>query len=105
MATRKSIEQTEEQLLESLRKGIEDAEALLREAADAGEERAGELRERARGVIHRATDNFKVTQEKAIAQSKEAARVTDEYVHENPWRSMGMVGLAGLLLGVIIGRR
>ncbi|NLY35326.1 MAG: DUF883 domain-containing protein [Alcaligenaceae bacterium] len=105
MATRKSLEQTEEQLLESLRKSIEDAEALLKEAAGVGEDKALELRVRARDAIHKATESFRETQEKAIVQGKEAVRVTDEYVHDNPWRSMGMVGLAGLLLGVIIGRR
>ena len=29
----------------------------------------------------------------------------DEYVHKNPWTTIGIASVAALLLGVIIGRR
>jgi len=40
-----------------------------------------------------------------IAKTKEAAKVTDEYVHENPWRSIGFAASVGLVVGLLIGRR
>jgi ElaB/YqjD/DUF883 family membrane-anchored ribosome-binding protein len=36
---------------------------------------------------------------------KDAARTTDEYVHEHPWGAVGVAAAAGLLLGVLIARR
>jgi ElaB/YqjD/DUF883 family membrane-anchored ribosome-binding protein len=38
-------------------------------------------------------------------KAREAARATDDYVHENPWRSIGVAAGAGLLVGLLIGRR
>ena len=38
-------------------------------------------------------------------KAREAARATDDYVHENPWRSIGVAAGAGLVIGLLIGRR
>ena len=36
---------------------------------------------------------------------KDAARATDDYVHEHPWHAVGIAAAAGLLLGVVIAKR
>jgi ElaB/YqjD/DUF883 family membrane-anchored ribosome-binding protein len=33
------------------------------------------------------------------------ARATDDYVHEHPWKSIGVAAGVGLLVGLLIGRR
>jgi ElaB/YqjD/DUF883 family membrane-anchored ribosome-binding protein len=33
------------------------------------------------------------------------ARATDDYVHENPWSSIGAAAGVGLLVGMLIARR
>ncbi|HET7776216.1 MAG TPA: hypothetical protein VFK74_07610 [Azospira sp.] len=38
-------------------------------------------------------------------KTKAAARATDDFVHDNPWKAVGIAAGVGLLLGVIIGRR
>jgi ElaB/YqjD/DUF883 family membrane-anchored ribosome-binding protein len=40
-----------------------------------------------------------------VAQTKAAAQATDQYVHENPWPSIGIAAVAGLVVGVLLGRR
>ena len=40
-----------------------------------------------------------------LAKTKAAARATDEYVHESPWTAIGIAAGAGLLIGLLIGRR
>ena len=40
----------------------------------------------------------------ALAKGKAAARVTDDYVHENPWRSIGVAFGVGVLIGVLVNR-
>jgi ElaB/YqjD/DUF883 family membrane-anchored ribosome-binding protein len=37
--------------------------------------------------------------------TKQAVKVTDDYVHENPWRSIGIGAAAGLLIGFLAARR
>ena len=38
-------------------------------------------------------------------RTKAAARATDDYVNDNPWRAVGIAAGVGLLLGVIFARR
>ncbi len=40
-----------------------------------------------------------------VDKTKAAARATDDFVHENPWRAVGVAAVVGLLLGAIISRR
>ena len=39
------------------------------------------------------------------AGTKEAARATDEYVHEHPWQAVGAAAGVGFLIGMLIARR
>ena len=38
-------------------------------------------------------------------RTREAARVTDEFVHDKPWYAVGIAAAAGLVVGMLIGRR
>jgi len=40
-----------------------------------------------------------------LAKTKAATKATDVYVHENPWRSVGMAASIGVVVGLLIGRR
>jgi ElaB/YqjD/DUF883 family membrane-anchored ribosome-binding protein len=45
-------------------------------------------------------------QEAVTTQARYAADYTDQYVHENPWKSIGFAAVVGLLIGVLMsGRR
>jgi ElaB/YqjD/DUF883 family membrane-anchored ribosome-binding protein len=44
-------------------------------------------------------------QEALLVRTKEAAKATDAYVHENPWQAAGIAAGVGLLIGLLIGRR
>ena len=37
--------------------------------------------------------------------AKATAKATDVYVHENPWKSIGIAAGVGLMLGMLISRR
>jgi ElaB/YqjD/DUF883 family membrane-anchored ribosome-binding protein len=41
----------------------------------------------------------------AVQVGKAAAKVTDVYVHDNPWRSIGVAAAVGLVVGLLAGRR
>jgi len=40
-----------------------------------------------------------------MERTRAAARATDDYVHENPWRAVGVAAGVGLVIGLLIGRR
>lgn len=44
-------------------------------------------------------------QEMVVDKTKAAARTTDEYVHENPWTSIAVVGGIGIIIGWLLARR
>ena len=73
-------------------------------ASDAGEGVA-ELRARVASTLSRAKDGLIEAQCAVVDKAKAAARATDGYVHENPWKSVGIAAGVGLLLGMLIGRR
>ena len=77
----------------------------MKATAGAAGEKVTELRERL-GVRLRDTKERVVDLEAAlIDKTKAAARATDDFVHEEPWKAVGVAAALGLALGVLIGRR
>jgi len=94
-----------DKLLADLRLVVADAEELLRSTAGQAGEGAAELRARVQDSLARARDGLAQAQEAAITKARAAGRAADEYVHDNPWRSIGIAAGAGLVVGLLIGRR
>ena len=96
---------SKEKLVADLKIVIADAEELLRATAAQAGEKVSAARERIQASL--ATAKVKLTEaERALLEkTKEAAKATDEFVHENPWRAVGIAAVAGLVLGVLISRR
>jgi ElaB/YqjD/DUF883 family membrane-anchored ribosome-binding protein len=40
-----------------------------------------------------------------LGRTKDAARATDAYIHENPWQAIGVAAGVGLVVGLLTGRR
>ncbi len=95
----------QEKLLSSVKLSLNDAEALLREAAHATGDRADELREQALAALKQTREALYDAQDEVLAQGRKAARAADEYVHDNPWQAIGVAGMAGLLFGLLLTRR
>lgn len=96
---------TREKLMTDVRQVIADSEELLRVTAGQAGEKAGELRVRVQE--HLAAAKIKLVEYEAavIDKTKAVARATDDYVHENPWKSVGVAAGVGLVIGLLIGRR
>ncbi|MDD2662563.1 MAG: DUF883 family protein [Dechloromonas sp.] len=94
-----------DKLVSDLKVVISDTEELLRATAGAAGDKVGELRERL-GVRLRDTKERLIDLEAAVVdKTKAAARATDDFVHEEPWKAVGVAAALGLALGVLIGRR
>jgi ElaB/YqjD/DUF883 family membrane-anchored ribosome-binding protein len=94
-----------EKLVEDLRQVIADAEELLRMSADQVSESSAEVRGRIQTGLHLSRAKLAHLQEVAVSKAKAANHATDEYVHENPWKSIGIAAGAGLVIGMLLHRR
>jgi ElaB/YqjD/DUF883 family membrane-anchored ribosome-binding protein len=94
-----------DKLMSDLRVVIADAEELLRMTADQAGESAADLRGRLLIRMHQAKADLAQMQHAAIAKVRDAGHATDEFVHENPWKSIGVAAGIGMVVGLLIGRR
>lgn len=94
-----------DKLMGDLRVVIADAEELLRMTADEVGESAAAVRARIQTRLNHAKEDLLQLQQTVVARAKAAGHAADEYVHENPWRSIGIGAGIGLLVGLLIGRR
>jgi ElaB/YqjD/DUF883 family membrane-anchored ribosome-binding protein len=86
-------------------KAISGAEDMLTRAANSTGEKAAELRDRALEQLQALRGRLQDAQATALRQSKAAARATDDYVHDHPWRAIGVAAGFGVLIGLLISRR
>jgi ElaB/YqjD/DUF883 family membrane-anchored ribosome-binding protein len=94
-----------DKLVTDLRSVVADAEAVLQETASVAGEKMGELRTRLRERLVNARHKLAEAEEMAVEKARAAARATDDYVHEHPWKAVGAAAGVGLILGLLIGRR
>ncbi|MCX5589806.1 DUF883 family protein [Alcaligenes endophyticus] len=105
MVTRRRVKATEDGFIDELRNSLDEAEKLLREAADATGDQATELRERAARSLRITRDTLADAQEAVVERSRQAAKATDHYVHDHPWQAIGVAGIVGLMFGLLMSRR
>jgi ElaB/YqjD/DUF883 family membrane-anchored ribosome-binding protein len=84
---------------------MSDMDDYLRATASQTGEKIGAIRERLQEHMQRAKVRLADTTEIVVDKTKEAAKATDEYVHDNPWRAVGIAAGVGLIIGMLIGRR
>ncbi|XYJ09841.1 DUF883 family protein [Telluria sp. B2] len=92
-----------DQLMADLKTVIQDAEAWLRHGGQlTGDElkAAKEKFERTLGAAKEGLVNLEV-----VEKTKVAARATDEYVKENPWKAVGLGAAVGVVIGMLIARK
>lgn len=77
---------------------VTDIEELLKATASQSGERVGAARARLESALAHARDTVSV-------QARQAAEVTDQYVHEKPWHAAGIAAAAGVVIGMLIGGR
>src|SRR5258706_15713588 len=100
-----STDASKEKLVADLKVVVSDAEELLRATASQAGEKVAAARERIQASLASAKIKLSDAERAALDQAKEAAKVTDEDVHDHPWQAVGIAPGVGLLPGLLIGRR
>ena len=94
-----------DQLMSDLKSVIQDAEAWLRNGSHMTSAELQAAKAKFERTLSSAKADLIRLEETVVEKTKEAAKATDEYVHENPWKSVAIGATAGLLVGVLISRR
>ncbi|MDD2743957.1 MAG: DUF883 family protein [Rhodocyclaceae bacterium] len=94
-----------QKLVSDLKVVISDTEELLRATAGTAGDKVGELRENIGLRLRDAKERLIDLEVAVVDKTKAAARATDDFVHEEPWKAVGVAAALGLALGVLIGRR
>ncbi|MFZ5522274.1 MAG: DUF883 family protein [Pseudomonadota bacterium] len=94
-----------DQLVSDLKRVMSDAEQLLHATAGQASTEVAGLRARIQDTLATARANLSDAQAAVVDKAKAAGRATDDYVHENPWKAVGVAAGVGLLVGLLIGRR
>jgi ElaB/YqjD/DUF883 family membrane-anchored ribosome-binding protein len=100
-----AMHSTRAQVVSDVKAAVASAEAMLQEAARVGGDEARSLREKADVALSRAASALHHAGEVTVAKSKAAARRTDDWVHDHPWRAVGIAAGVGVVLGLLINRR
>lgn len=100
-----STEASKDKLIADLKIVVSDAEELLRATASQAGEKVSAARERIQASLASAKIKLSDAERAALEKAKEAAKATDEFVHEQPWKAVGIAAGVGLLLGLLLGRR
>jgi len=84
---------------------LSEAEGLLKAAATETGQKARDLRSQVEAKLQTAKLRLQELEGAAVDRAKEAARVTDDYVHANPWQAIGIAAAVGFLIGMLVSRR
>jgi ElaB/YqjD/DUF883 family membrane-anchored ribosome-binding protein len=102
-------EVTKEKLLDEFNTVLVETEQLLASVANAGSDKAGALKASVEQGLASAGERLARIRDASALQAKVAARATDDYVQESPWRAVGiaaaLAAAAGLVAGMLLSRK
>jgi ElaB/YqjD/DUF883 family membrane-anchored ribosome-binding protein len=90
-----------EKFFTELKAALENAEALLHSTA--GD--IGEARDKARDKLREASACMGAIERELLSEARAKARAANDYVAENPWRSIAIAGGFAFVVGLLLGRR
>jgi ElaB/YqjD/DUF883 family membrane-anchored ribosome-binding protein len=100
-----NIDSAREKLVDEFSAVLSEAEDMLKRAANETGERARDLRSQVEAKLLAAKLQLQELQGIATDRAREAARATDDYVHDNPWQVIGIAAAVGFLAGLLMNRR
>jgi len=105
-ATEAEAEQVaKKKLMEDLKAVVAGAEELLKATADQTGERIAAARGKTEESVKAAKVRLDEQEAALMVKTKAAARSTEDYVRDNPWKAMGIAAAAGFALCILATRR
>ena len=94
-----------EKLVSDMKVLVSDTEELVKATASQAGEKIVDMRQRAQEAVNKLKPQIAKLEAEVVEKTKATAKVTNEYVHENPWTAIGVSAGIGLVIGLLIGRR
>lgn len=94
-----------EKLVADFKAIVADTEELLKLTAGQAGEKLGDVRTRLNDRLAVAKERLSEAEAVVVEKTKQVANATDDYVHKNPWQSVGAAAGVAFLLGLLAGRR
>ena len=82
---------------------VAETEQLLKSVVELGSDQASAARGNLNQALAAAGERLAEIRERSVAQATHAAKVADEYVKADPWRAVGVVAVAGVVAGLVLG--
>ena len=98
-------EMSRDKLIDDFAAVLAEAEEMLKRASAETGDKARDLRSQVETKLLHAKLRLQELEGEAVDRAKAAARATDDYVHENPWRAIGVAAAIGLVAGLLLNRR
>jgi ElaB/YqjD/DUF883 family membrane-anchored ribosome-binding protein len=99
------IERTRDQMVDDFATVLTEAEDMLKKASHETGDRARDLRAQVEAKLLAAKLRLQEMQGDAVDRARDAARATDDYVHDNPWQAVGVGAAVGFVVGMLMTRR
>jgi ElaB/YqjD/DUF883 family membrane-anchored ribosome-binding protein len=96
---------TTSDLIEESQGILRETEQLIAAAVNATGDEAKALQARIVQALERAKQSLGEAERAAVAKAGAAAKATDTYVHDNPWKAVGLGAAIGVVIGMLIARR
>jgi ElaB/YqjD/DUF883 family membrane-anchored ribosome-binding protein len=96
---------TKDKLISDVKLVLADTEELLRATAGQTGEKIAEIRAKTQDRVAAAKIKMAEAETAVVDKAKQVGRAADDYVHDNPWRSVGVAAGFGFIVGLLIGRR
>lgn len=100
-----TTDSSRDKLITDVKTLMADADDIVKAMATATGDKATELGEKLRVKLRTAREKMGDVQEVVADRAKAAARATDDFVHDNPWKAVGIAAGAGFLIGLLVNRR
>ena len=84
---------------------MSDTEELIKATAAQTGDKIAEARSRTQLALANARQTLVRAESAVVEHTKASAEIVDRSVHEHPWAAAGVSAAAGLLVGLLIGRR
>jgi len=103
--TMSDAQASKDKLVSDFKAVVADTEELLKLTAGQAGDKVADVRVRLTDKLTAAKYKLQDLEAAVVEKTKAAARVTDDYVHENPWKAVGVAAGVGFLLGLLVNRR
>ena len=84
---------------------MSEAQDMLQRAATETGDRARDLRSQVETKLLHAKLRLQELEGETVDRARDAARAADDYVHDHPWRAIGIAAFIGFVLGLLVNRR